>query len=243
MSGVSLKLSWAIFRGGLRLIYEYFGTVIITSFLWFAIGLAPLIVITLTKTATIPAVFVIAIVATLFTLGPATAAAYDTIARVINREIFSLGDFFRGFRKYFGRATGLMTIIAVVWAILILDVYFYLYVFQGPAIITMAVLILTFYIVVFWLLMSNWLFPVLVQRPRKIKMILKQAALLALDNLVVSLMITLMVLLVFLVSLLLQVGLILLLIGSIAIFQNFGFLKVLEKYQKKEEAEAENSGQ
>ena len=130
----------------------------------------------------------------------------------------------------------MMTLNIVVWGILILNMYFYLTMFKAPVLVIIATVSLTFYMLVFWALMNVWFFPLLVQRPRKVTAILKQAALLALDNLVVSWMITLMSVLVLVVSFFLRVGLVLFLIGGIATFQDLGFLKILDRYKAMEEA-------
>ena len=236
MFGPSLKIAGAIFKEGLKLIYEYIGTVILISILWFTIGFAPMIFVTVTGLGRIPLVFILAILATFFTLGPSTAGVHETLALILNRELFSFTDFFSGFRKHYWRSVGLMTLNIVVWGILILNMYFYLTMFKAPVLVIIATVSLTFYMLGFWALMNVWFFPLLVQRPRKVTAILKQAALLALDNLVVSWMITLMSVLVLVVSFFLRVGLVLFLIGGFATFQDLGFLKILDRYKAMEEA-------
>jgi uncharacterized membrane protein YesL len=129
--------------------------------------------------------------------GPGTAAIYYVTNRLANGELLEISRFFEGFRKYFWRGWGLALLNVFAAALLTVNVVFY-WSREGVAIKIVA---LVFgYLLVLWFAIQGYLFSLLVQLDQSIRLVVRNALFLAIDNLGVTLSLTLVNALIALVS-------------------------------------------
>ncbi|NMB11789.1 MAG: DUF624 domain-containing protein [Firmicutes bacterium] len=242
MAGQSISKSWLIFRKGIRHSYDYLGMVLATSALWFFVGFLPILVVTaFSQYIQNPIVVGIAIVLTPVTFGPATAAVHAMITRILDREDVAVREFFGHFRRFFGRGLGLILLNVLILAILGSD---FVFTINNPNKIIRMLSGIWIYFFIFWALMSNYIFPFLVNQDIGVFLTMKRAALLALDNIVVTIFLTIAVVIVMVLSVVLAAPVLLLMMGIIAFLQNVGYRELMQKYdtepeQAQEPAEVE----
>lgn len=237
--GQSISKSWSIIRKGIRYAYEYLGMVIATSVLWFFVGFLPiLLVTTLNIHAENPLVLGGAMILTLGTFGPATAAIHAMMAKILSKEDVAVREFFTYFRRFFGRGVGLLVLNILILAILGCDFVFttnhsskIIRMFSGVWV----------YFFIFWALMSNYVFPFMVNQNIGIWLTMKRAALLALDNIVVTILLAVAVVLVVVLSSILAAPVLLLMMGTIAFLQNVGYRELMQKYEEDTHGDAEET--
>jgi len=141
---------------------------------------------------------------------------------------FSL--FVQGMRRYFGRSWLLAIVVVAINALLVGNILFYanfanqwvrlLSVFWG-------------YVLLFWLAMLIYLFPLLIEQESKsLLLLLRNAALLVLDNVAFTLTLGVLLLLFLLLNVALAVPLFLIVMSGLALIQSKALLTVLEKYRE-----------
>jgi uncharacterized membrane protein YesL len=212
--------------------------VMAASALWFFIGFLPLLVATTFSTyIKNPTVVGIALALTLVTLGPATAAVHAMMARILAKEEVMVREFFQHFSRFFGRSIGIVLLNVLILAILASDFVFTIN--HSNNIVRMLSGIWVYFFI-FWALMSNYIFPFLVNQDIGVFLTMKRAALLALDNAVVTIFLTISVVLVAGLSIVLAAAVLLLMMGIIAFLQNVAYLELMQKYDAEEEEIAED---
>jgi uncharacterized membrane protein YesL len=120
------------------------------------------------------------LIVTLALAGPGTAAAYYVTNRLANGELFEPMRFWGGFRRFFWRGWALAVADAAVGGLLALNVWFYIS--QGH-IGTWVLGMIFAYILVMWLAIQGYLFALLVEMNQSIRLVVRNALFLAIDNL------------------------------------------------------------
>ena len=164
------------------------------------------------------------------TAPPATAGVYYLANQIAKGESVSFSLFGQGMRRYFRRSWLLAIVVLVISVLLVVNLLFYanftnqwvrlLSVFWG-------------YLIVFWLAMLIYLFPLLIEQESKsLLLILRNAALLVLDNVAFTLTLGVLLLLFLLLNVFLAVPLLLIVMSGLALIQSKALLTVLEKYRE-----------
>ncbi len=230
MAGQSISKSWQIIRKGFRYSYDYLGMVIASSALWFVTGFFPILIVTsFNKYIQSPIAYGVAVLVTLIVLGPSTAAVHGIAAAILDNEDTRVREFFKFFRKYFWRSTALMLLNVLILLILASDLIFTL---NNPNRFIQMLSGIWVYFFIFWALMSNYIFPFVVNQDVGVLLTMKRSALLALDNLVVTIILSLAVLIVVVLSVVLAAPVLLLMLGIIAFLQNVGYRELMQKYDE-----------
>jgi len=165
------------------------------------------------------------------TAPPATAGVYYLTNQLARGETVSFSLFVQGMRRYFRRSWLLAIIVVVISVLLAVNLLFYanlanqwvrlLSVFWG-------------YLIVFWLAMLIYLFPLLIEQESKsLLLILRNAALLVLDNVAFTLTLGVLILLFLLLNVALVAPLLLIVMSGLALVQSKALLTVLEKYRER----------
>ncbi|NLY29871.1 MAG: DUF624 domain-containing protein [Firmicutes bacterium] len=228
MAGQSISKSWLIIRRGIRYSYDYLGMVIAASALWFITGFFPILVVTsFSKFIQNPAVIGVGIFLTVVTMGPATAAVHGIATRIVQNEDVRVREFFTFFQKFFSRSAALVLLNVLILLILASDLIFTL---NSPNKFIQMLSGIWIYFFIFWALMSNYIFPFLVNQNIGVFLTMKRSALLALDNLVVTIALSVAVLIVVVLSVILAAPVLLLMLGIIAFLQNVSYHELMQKY-------------
>jgi uncharacterized membrane protein YesL len=126
-------------------------------------------------------------IAALALAGPGTAAIYYVTNRFANGNLLEVTRFWQGFRKYFWRGWGLAVLDVFAAGLLAINVVFY-WSLEG---IPMKILSLIFgYLFVLWFAIQGYLFSLLVELDQSIRLVLRNALFLAIDNLGITLTLT-----------------------------------------------------
>ncbi|MBE3575007.1 MAG: DUF624 domain-containing protein [Firmicutes bacterium] len=222
---------WGFTRAGFAAAYEHLGMVLVGSALWFVIGFTPLLFLAAvfyksgSLVVSAPAVLLV-----LLTLGPATAGAYSLFEPLIWPEGYSaetsLRRFFQGFRRFYWKSVGLGALNALLLAIFLGDMAFFL----RSAGLSKALAVVFLYFVLFQVLMSNFYFSFLVHQKNSVLNVLKKSALVVLDNTWASLVLSLEVAILFILSLIIPPVLVVLFMGLAAFLQLHAFRMILDRY-------------
>lgn len=165
------------------------------------------------------------------TAPPATAGVYYLANQIARGESVSFGLFVEGMRRYFRRSWLLAIIVVVISVLLGGNLIFYAN-FANPWVRLLSVL--WGYLIVFWLAMLIYLFPLLIEQEDKgLLLILRNAALLVLDNVAFTLTLGFLLLLFLLLNVGLVVPVLLILMSGLAVIQSKALLTVLEKYRER----------
>jgi len=162
------------------------------------------------------------------TAPPATAGVYYLANQLAKGETVSFSLFVQGMRRYFGRSWLLAIIVLVISVLLVGNLLFYAnFANQWVRLIS----VFWGYVLLFWLAMLIYLFPLLIEQETKsLLLILRNAALLVLDNLAFTLTLGILLLLFLLLNVALAVPLLLIVMSGLAVIQSKALLTVLEKY-------------
>ncbi len=228
MAGQSLSLSWSILKQSLRMSYDYIGMVLAMSSIWAFTAFLPLIVVSaLAERIANPLVVAVSLLLTVVTFGPATAAVHGVIGEIVQGEDVRVWDFWKFWRRFFGRGLAITLINILLFAIIITDIYFGL---VTTNMIFRLLIGLWVYFLVFLMMVNNYTFPFLVRQKIGAIAAFKKSALLVLDNLVVTLVIGLFLALFTILNVVIAAGLILLLAGVTAFVQNIAYVELMKKY-------------
>jgi uncharacterized membrane protein YesL len=212
-----MEAAWLVFMASIRLTFQRIGLLLVTNSLWWLLSLP------------------------LLTWPPATAGLYH-VARRLTRpeeaEETTWRHFFDGFRQYWLRSWQLMGLNLLLGGVIVVSFLFYL---AREQLALRLVAAPVFYILLLWLGMQLYLFPLLIEQQQKdIRLVFKNAFILALGNVTFTLVLGLLLLSVILVSSTLTGPVLLILISFLAVAQTLGLQHLLQvQYQKENEQPTE----
>ncbi|NLJ74734.1 MAG: YesL family protein [Firmicutes bacterium] len=231
---MGLKQGWYVIKESFKTGYEYIGIVMLANLLWFGLGFAPLLIVTFIPIESVPYVLA-GFIGTIFTLGGATAAVHYMMNKLIQREETTIKDFWAGFKKFFGRGSGLFLLGILGFVILIADLMFSI---NNPNNIIRYLSGIWVWGMLYWYALLQFVFPFLTQQDKGLMTVLKRAALVSLDNILGSLIVVVISILLIVLSLILAAPILLFTMSLLALIQNYALNEILLKYEKRE-AEAE----
>jgi Predicted integral membrane protein len=241
LAGESIAQGADIVKRSFRNVYDYLGMTMVMSAAWFLIGFFPsaLTFLVMIQVPAINSFLIFAVVSSLL-LGPVTAATYSLASAMVQGEYVTLRDYWARFVKHYKRSVGLTAAMLGVLAILVVDLIF----FMNSQVAWMQYLsVLWVYFLIFWALMAQYVYVALVRQDRKVWEAMKVAALLALDNIVASLMVAITGALVIAVSVWMRVPLLLFLAGTLAFLHCTAFEIIVGKYRDKSEPAGSGEGE
>lgn len=121
---------------------------------------------------------VVVVVLALF--GPGTAAIYYVTNRLANGELLEIMRFWHGFRHFFWRGWALATLNVGAGTLLVLNVVFY-WTMGGIGLKLLSVVFA--YLLVLWFAIQGYLFALMVELDQSIRLVVRNALFLAIDNL------------------------------------------------------------
>jgi len=194
-------LVFNVWRRALGMHYFEFFTVIRGNILWAILclpllffgsdALLPLITDTAEEAEELPGIF-LAIRFTIYSLvlltlaGPATAALYDFASKNLAGEAVSMRSYWDSFKKLFLKGYLLAALDFLILAVLVLNTWFYLNPDTDIPQFMRILSILFFWGIVFWVAIQPYLFSVMIRLETSVFQTFRNAVLLALDNLGVT---------------------------------------------------------
>lgn len=159
--------------------YDYLGTIIACSFIWFTLAVGAMSGWVALKVASPIAwtVFVVGLYGLL--LGPLTAGVCHVAKKIVTRDDPSPLDLFRGAREYWGSAVLLSLGQAAITSLIAVNAWFYLT--RGNMVVK-GLGMLFLYAMLVWLMSALYHFPILVEQRPGILKLLKRGFLITLDN-------------------------------------------------------------
>lgn len=228
MAGESIAQGANIVKRSFRSVYDYLGMTMVISSIWFLIGFMPA-ALTFLVLVQVPAInsFILFVLASSLLLGPFTAATYSMASSMIQGEQVEIRDYLPKLRMHYKRSAQVTAAMLGILAILVVDLVFFMN--SGNA--WMQYLsVLWVYFIVFWGLVAQYAYAVLVRQDRRVWDVIKVSALLALDNVVASLIVGVTSALVIVICLWMRVPLLLFLAGTLAFLHCTAFEAVVAKY-------------
>ncbi len=230
MAGESLAQGWRAVARGFRGMYDYIGTTMIVSALWFFLGFTPT-ALSFLVFMQVPAINSFLILAFCWTalLGPTTAAVYAVMHDILEGDIIRLRELFSYLARHYKRAAGASAVMGAILGILVVDFFFFSQLEAGWS---RFVTIIWAYFIAFWAFMAQYVFPFLITRDVSVWQILKMSALMALDNVVATLVVAFFTLVVLAASIFLRVPIMLFMIGAFAFLHVSAFNELITKYTR-----------
>ncbi len=192
--------------------YEYLGTLVFVSLLWFPISL------------------------TVVGYPAATAAAVYVINRLKHKQDVKVKDFFTGLRLFALRATGVWLAHALFVLITYVDIRYFLF---APSWYSKIMGVIFIYVMIFVNLMSNYYISLLVEQDIGFKKIVKRSFLLTLGNLFYTIVISILTVILIFIGAILGPVMLVFLGGLLAFVQNNAIFYLLKKYNALEKREGE----
>lgn len=238
--GTELGRFWRSVAQAFRLFYDYLALSILISAFWYGFAFLPAnfflemawgIWIQAMDNPALYGGFIVS--ALLFILviilwsAPVTASAYAAIHALITREGFLVRDLFRGIGKYYKKAVGTAAIALLVFVVLLANIWFYA---NSSNSILKWLTILFAYMLAFWFMGVQYIFPFVVQQDVGVLKTLQRAILVAMDNVIVSLLLFLLGVLLTYFSLVPIVPFMLLYMGLAGAMHNYALIEILKKY-------------
>lgn len=215
---------------GLRLSYDYLGMVLVGSTLYFFVGLAPAAV-TLTAALRAPSLLTLLPLLAVFALltVPGFTALLGVCRQLVRgEEVPVLRGLWEAFRAHFARSARLALVGGVLLVVLVADLLFFL---QAPSAVLRVLAGLWVWLILFALAVLLMAPAVLVWLGSGGWLLLRQAALIVLDNLVVTGAVGLALLALAAISTLLGAPLLLLFGGMSAFVLTAAMEAIVERYR------------
>lgn len=205
--------------------YDYLGLVLVSSIIWFGIVLGGFAAIVKTGNPVI-----IAAASALFyalLIAPLTAGIFAMAKRIATRDEPSLLNLLSGFKEYLTASWALGFIQIIVTILIVGNTYFYL---TRDALAVKLLGFLFLYLLTFWMFSAVYHYPVLIeQRPGVLK-IIKRGFLLTMGNVVFTVGVFFVIILLTCFCAVTLLGLPLLFIGMMSLFQTRALRMLFEKY-------------
>ena len=221
---------------GLRNTYEELFTIAGVNLTWLGIGFAiPTLVAYLGQPF-------VALVLLLITVPPPTAGAFYYANRIAREKSANFSDFWEGTKKYAVRAWifGVVDVLAL--GLFVLNIWFYPRAFQGMWVIWVQSVFVA--LTVYWLALQIYIWPILLeQKEEKLRLAVRNAAVLAFSNPLMTLIVGLALLLIIAVSLALTLPAVFVMICTVALIANRAVVLLLEPYREQAEAGTEATSQ
>ncbi len=225
---MGLGQSWRTFVTALKLSYEHIGKVMLTNLIWFFAGFAPFLAFSYLTFLQNDLIFIIAIIATFFTLGGATAGVQYRMNRVILGEDTPLVDMWEGFKRYFVKGASVMTMGLLGFLILVFNIWFSQ---NYPSTLFLILSGIWIWGIIFWLSMHQFVFPFLANQNIGVFQALKKSSLIVLDNPLTVLFMLVFSVIIVVLSLVLAAPLLIFMASFLALLQNCFYHELMVKYE------------
>jgi uncharacterized membrane protein YesL len=237
MAGGFISRNSTVLRQAFRSSYEQLGLTITISVIWFLAAAIPaaymlyfILVVMAGGKLNILLPLILFWLTVTFLYGPVTAMAYAIAGDMINAAEIAPSSLWRAFTRHYKAAAAVTGAMAVILIILAVDVVVYL---QNPTTLNVFLTIFLLYLMVFWFLMSAYIYPLITYKYGSVWQTLKQAALLTLDNMALTLLVAVEVLVVGLACIFFILPVPAYLGGTVALLHTAAFKAILTKYEKK----------
>ena len=165
-----------------------------------------------------------------FSPNPGYIGVHYYVSHILNEMPTEFAVVWEGFRKYWKKGLALFAISVVVYVVLIGNIAFYLS--NESLILKMIGVIMIYVFVLIWLPMQMYIMPLMMEQENKsIRRILRNSALLAMDNVVVTLTLLIICLAMLVLSLTVTILITLLSASLLAAIQHRATMTLLEKYK------------
>ncbi len=224
--------AFSIIWTSIKSVYDELYSFIGMNLIWFGISLVMLLVIGLVLSVLNVPELAIGVIVLIFIIGPNPAAAglHYYARHIVREEIVGFHLFWEGLRTYARWATLLFLVSLAVAAVLMINLNFYL---GRENIIFTAISVLVLWVLVLWLMMQPYMLPLLIeQQDKRIIIVLRNSALLAMDNILMSFLILVVFIILSAVALVLPLIIATVGAGLMALIIERMTLEVLPKYRR-----------
>lgn len=228
--GEALAQGWRAIARGMRGAYDFAGTNMLISSIWFFLGFFPamLTFLVFVQVPALNSLLIFGIVAATL-LGPLTAGVYSICDALLQGEDVTIREYFSHFRRHYTKALASTAVMGAILALLVLDVLFF---GQLGTRLGQVISVFWMYMIFVWCLTIQFVYPLIVRRDLTVWQTLKTAVLLALDNTVATLVITLVALAVAAVSYFLRFPLMLFMAGTLGFLHCAALDELLVRYKR-----------
>lgn len=169
-----IQKAGAVILGALKDTYGYLGTVLSVSIVWFATAAAGILLVTLFAESLLVALPVVIVMTS-----PLIGAGFYVTNLILRGDHVVPRDFIEGTRKLFWRSLAVSAAQVTLASVLVLDIVWFL---ARSTWLPKVVALVFAYVLLFVVMVSTYLFPVIVNQDAGFRQTFKNAALLTLAN-------------------------------------------------------------
>ncbi|NMB38535.1 MAG: hypothetical protein GX994_03050 [Firmicutes bacterium] len=225
---MGISQAWKLVINALKAAWNEFTTLIFLNLIWFFLWLAPMFISS--RFTENEMWFYISLALSLFLLGPITGAMQYLLNRMANKNVISFEEFKHGFIKFFWRSEALVFVGAFTLVVIVICFNITVDNLGLPPIVVAIFYGIWLSLTLFWFLILQYAFPLLVEQDVGVFLTIKRAVLLAADNLLVSLLLLIASGVLTYVSFFLVIPFVIIWFSMIGLMQNFIVVEILKKY-------------
>ena len=216
--------------------YDNLGKILLVNLLWFTINIPGFLVIFgLLGTHTPISILWVILIIPIILMSVTTMGMYHFTYLLVEQKDIKLIELFHGMKKYGARGVLYAFSYLVFLLVLLVNIRFYLNITGGIRMGGAILAGLAFWIILFLLLVLQYLFPLLVRQNIPFKKLVLRSFLLVLDNLWITLLVSSSSLGLIILTTLTGVGPMLFTTALVTLFGNNALYEILAKYDKKPE--------
>ncbi len=235
--------AFSIIWTSIKSVYDELYSFIGMNLIWFGASLVALLILGFFMTVFNVPEQVILVIVLVFIIGPNPAAAglHYYARHIFKEEIVGFHLFWEGLRAYARWAAVLFLVSLAVAAVLLVNLSFYAGRESESGLmqtVFIAISVLVFWVLVLWLMMQPYMLPLLIeQQDKRIIIVIRNSALLAVDNMFMSFLILVVFIILSVIALILP--LIIATVGAalMAMISERMTLEVLPKYRRPAESD------
>ncbi|HHU60889.1 MAG TPA: DUF624 domain-containing protein [Natronincola sp.] len=219
--------SWRVFVRAIRTSYEHLAKVLLGNATWFIVSLSPFLLFIYFPTENY-LIFLLSIILSIITFSGSTGALQYIFHKTLKGEEVSARCFWDGFKKHVFKGSIIVFVIILGFSVLAFNILFSR---ANPSTFFLVLSGFWFWGILYLFVLTQLIFPILVQENVGIREAFKRAALLTLDNPLASAMLLIMSLSVIVLSMV-AVGVPFLVFSAsfLSILQNYFYTELKVKY-------------
>jgi len=234
---------WSVIKLSFRYGYDYLGTVVAGSLGWFVLTALPLLLGPARGKNPGSVVLLITGLVMVLLSAPAAAGVFVAARKIVRRDDVLPADLLSGFTRLLLPSWGLAFADLFIAIVLAADLIFFSALMRQAAgvlrLLYLAMLVVTFYVGILWLLSTLYHWPLLAEQGGGIFKIQKRAALLVLDNPIFTIALALVIMLLIALLVASWAGVPVLLMGLVSILESQALLELFRRYGISGEEEEE----
>ena len=225
---MGISQAWKLVINALKATWDDFTTLVFLNLIWFFLWLAPMFISSRFTENVVW--FYISLALSVLLLGPISGSMQYLLNRIVNKNEISVEEFKHGLIKFFWRSEALVFAGILTLGVLVICFNITVGNLGLPSLVVAIFYGIWLSVTLFWFLIIQFVFPLLVQQDIGVFLAIKRAVLLVADNLLISLLLLIVSGVLTYISFFLVIPFVILWFSMIGLMQNNIMVEILKKY-------------